>query len=250
MTGDNDVLVPGAYGEICAMNGPKAVLWDMDGTLVDSAELHWIACRNTMANEGIVITHEQFLSTFGQRNDSIIPFWVGSAATAEQIERIGQAKEQLYRDLVSRFGIAPEPGVVRWLARLHKHGWQQAIASAAPRANIDAVLGALSARNMFQGIVSAEDVHRGKPDPEVYLLGASRLDVPAEKCVVVEDAGAGIEGARRAGMRSIGVGQNSTDLHADVVVQSLELLEPDAFERLLNQTKPSSFDAESGLRQT
>ncbi len=217
------------------MTGSKAVLWDMDGTLVDSEELHWIAWRTTMANEGIAITREQFLSTFGQRNDSIVPTWLGSAATVERIERIGQAKEELYRHLVRRVGIAPESGVATWLDRLHKHGWQQAIASAAPRANIDAVLEALSVKHVFQGVVSAEDVHRGKPDPEVYLLAASRVGVPAERCIVVEDAGAGIEGARRAGMRSIGISHDGKDLRADVVVESLDLLEPDAFEHLLNQ---------------
>ncbi len=215
------------------MNGCKAVLWDMDGTLVNSEELHWISWRNTMAKEGVVITREQFLSTFGQRNDSIIPAWLGSAASAERIERIGQAKEELYRDLVQRVGIAPEPGVAAWLDRLQKHGWQQAVASAAPRANINAVLEALCVSRVFQGIVSAEDVKRGKPDPEVYALAASRVGVPAERCIVVEDASAGIEGARRAGMRSIGVSHKGKDLHADVVVESLEQLEPDAFERLL-----------------
>jgi beta-phosphoglucomutase len=220
------------------MNGCKAVLWDMDGTLVNSEELHWIAWRNTMAKEGIVITREQFLSTFGQRNDSIIPAWLGSAASAARIERIGQAKEELYRDLVQRVGIAPEPGVAAWLDRLHKDGWQQAVASAAPRANINAVLEALSVKHVFQGIVSAEDVHRGKPDPEVFLLAASRLDVPTDGCIVVEDAKAGIEGARRAGMRSIGISHNVKDhLQADVVVEHLDLLEPDAFDRLLNQSE-------------
>lgn len=216
------------------MTGSKAVLWDMDGTLVDSEELHWIAWRTTMANEGIAITREQFLSTFGQRNDSIVPTWLGSAATVERIERIGQAKEELYRHLVRRVGIAPESGVATWLDRLHRHGWQQAIASAAPRANIDAVLEALSVKHVFQGIVSAEDVHRGKPDPEVYLLAASRVGVPSERCIVVEDAAAGIEGARRAGMRSIGISHNGKDLQADVVVESLDLLQSDCFDRLLN----------------
>jgi beta-phosphoglucomutase len=217
------------------MNGRKGVLWDMDGTLVDSQELHWIAWRDTIANEGIVITHDQFLATFGQRNDSIIPAWLGSAATAERIEQIGQAKEELYRKLVHQVGITLEPGVAGWLHRLQKDGWQQAVASAAPRANIDAVLAALSLKDLFQGIISAEDVHRGKPDPEVYLLAASGLGVPAERCIVVEDAGAGIEGARRAGMRSIGISNNAKNLRADVVVDSLALLEVDAFDRLLNQ---------------
>ena len=218
------------------MNSSKAVLWDMDGTLINSEELHWIAWRETMAKEGLAIKRDQFLSTFGQRNDSIIPAWLGSAATAERIERIGEAKEKLYRDLVRDVGIAFEPGVATWLHKLQQHGWQQAIASAAPRANIDAILEALSAKHIFQGIVSAEDVDRGKPDPEVYLLAATRVGVPAERCIVVEDAVAGIEGARRAGMRSVGVSHNNKELHADVVVESLEVLEPDAFDRLVNQT--------------
>ena len=82
------------------MNGSKAVLWDMDGTLINSEELHWISWRKTMANEGVIITREQFLSTFGQRNDSIIPGWLGSAASAERIERIAAGKGRT----ISSFG--------------------------------------------------------------------------------------------------------------------------------------------------
>ncbi|HKN16673.1 MAG TPA: HAD-IA family hydrolase [Candidatus Sulfotelmatobacter sp.] len=219
------------------MSVSRAVLWDMDGTLIDSEEFHWISWRNTLANEGITITREQFLASFGQRNDSIIPRWLGAAATPERIEKISKAKEELYRQLVRRDGMSPEPGVAAWLHRLHKEGWLQAIASAAPRANIDAVLDALSATHVFQGIVSADDVHRGKPDPEVYLTAASRVGVPPERCIVVEDAVAGVQGARSAGMKSIGVSHNGKQLPADVVVRSLDLLAPDAFERLLGEKR-------------
>src|SRR6266567_3236486 len=214
------------------MKASRAVLWDMDGTLVDSEDLHWISWKNTLANEGIFITHRQFLSSFGQRNDSILSEWLGARATPERMERIANAKEELYRRRVRRNGISPLPGVADWLHRLHEEGWLQAIASAAPRANIDAVLEALSATHIFQAIISAEDVHRGKPDPEVYLTAAARVGVPPERCIVVEDAVAGIEGARRAGMRSIGVSRNGKHLPADIVVQTLDLLEPDAFEKL------------------
>lgn len=216
------------------MNLLRAVLWDMDGTLIDSAEFHWISWRDTLAAEGIAITHEQFLSSFGQRNDSILPQWLGAAATPERMERIGNAKEKLYRDLIRREGISALPGVADWIRRLHKEGWPQAVASAAPRANIDAVLEALSATHVFQAIVSAEDVNRGKPDPEVYLLAASRVGVPPGRCVVVEDAVAGIEGARRAGMRSIGVSRDGHPLAADIIVRSLDLLDADAFEALIH----------------
>jgi len=215
------------------MNAARAVLWDMDGTLINSEEFHWISWRDTMANEGITITHEQFLSSFGQRNDSIIPRWLGAASNPDRIARITDAKEELYRHLVRESGISPLPGVASWVHRLHDQGWLQAIASAAPRANIEIILGALAAAHFFQTIVSAEDVRRGKPDPDVYLTAASRVGVPPARCIVVEDAVAGIEGARRAGMHSIGVSHDGENLAADVVVTSLDLLDADAFEILL-----------------
>jgi len=219
------------------MSARRAVLWDMDGTLIDSEEFHWISWRDTLAAEGVAITREQFLATFGQRNDSIIPKLLGDAATPEKIVQIGNAKEELYRRLIRRDGISPLPGVAQWLRQLHKQGWLQAVASAAPRANIDAVLQALSATQVFQGIVSAEDVRRGKPDPEVYLAAASRLGVPPGSCIVVEDAVAGVEGARRAGMKSIGVNRNGKHLPADLVVQSLEVLDPEGFDKLLDDCR-------------
>ncbi len=215
------------------MSAVRAVLWDMDGTLIDSEEFHWISWRETLAQEGVAITHDQFLASFGQRNDSILPQWLGAAAAPERIARIGNAKEELYRDLVRTNGMPPLPGVSNWVHRLHEQGWLQAIASSAPRSNIEVVLEALGAAHCFQRVVSAEDVRRGKPDPEVYLAAASRVGASPDKCIVVEDAVAGIEGARNAGMRSIGVSHNGKHLRADIVVQSLDLLDADAFDRLL-----------------
>ena len=217
------------------MSAVRAVLWDMDGTLIDSEEFHWISWRETLAQEGVTITHDQFLASFGQRNDSILPQWLGAAAAPERIARIGNAKEELYRDLVRANGMPPLPGVSTWVLRLHEQGWLQAIASSAPRSNIEVVLEALGAAHCFQGVVSAEDVRRGKPDPEVYLAAASRVGATPDRCIVVEDAAAGIEGARSAGMRSIGVSHNGKYLRADIVVQSLDLLDTDAFDRLLRK---------------
>jgi beta-phosphoglucomutase len=207
-------------------------LFDLDGTLIDSEEFHWRAWVDTMASEGIAITREQFLSTFGLRNDSIIPNWLGSASNPERVGRIGDAKEAMYRELVRASGISPLPGVERWVRRLHEQGWRQAIASSAPRLNVEVVLDATGLADCFQAIVSAEDVRHGKPDPEVFLTAAERLGVPPGRCVVIEDATAGIEAARRAGMRSIGVSRGNA-LPADVSVQSLDLLPEDTFEKLV-----------------
>ncbi|MGC2475484.1 MAG: HAD family phosphatase [Candidatus Sulfotelmatobacter sp.] len=211
----------------------RAVLWDMDGTLVDSAEYHWRAWRDTMSREGLPITREQFLATFGKRNDSILQRWLGEKATRELIERIGNAKEMFYRQLVREHGIAPLPGALEWVTLLHRKGWGQAIASAAPRANVETILDALHASESFEAIVSAEDVHRGKPDPEVFLIAATKLAVAPKHCIVVEDAEHGIEAARAAGMKSIGVSQDGKHLPADIVVRSLDLLDESAFDNLL-----------------
>ena len=214
-----------------AMN--RAVLWDMDGTLVDSAEYHWQAWRDTMSREDFPVTHGQFLATFGQRNDSILRQWLGQKATPELILRIGKAKEELYRQHVREHGIAPLPGALEWVDLLYRQGWGQAIASAAPRANIETILDVLHASECFEAIVSAEDVHRGKPDPEVLLIAATKLGAAPKHCIVVEDAEHGIEAARAAGMKSIGVSQNGKHLPADMVVRSLDLLDTNAFDNLL-----------------
>jgi beta-phosphoglucomutase family hydrolase len=211
----------------------RAVLWDMDGTLVDSAEYHWQAWHETMSRQGFPVTHEEFLATFGQRNDSILRQWLGEKATPAVIQQIGDGKEELYRQIVRDRGLAPLPGALKWVRLLQQQGWRQAIASAAPRANIETILDVLQATNCFQAIVSAEEVHRGKPDPEVFLVGASKLGVRPEHCVVVEDAVHGVQAARAAGMRSIGVNHSGKYLPADVVVKSLDLLDADVFNRLL-----------------
>src|SRR5271170_6782773 len=181
-----------------------AVLWDLDGTLVDSEQYHWLAWRDTMAAESVPLTHQQFLLTFGLRNDAIIPQWIPGAAPAA-IERIANAKEQLYRRLVREGGLAPLPGAREWTHRLAAEGWRQAIASSSPRENIDAVLAVIGLAAVFQAVVSAEDVTLGKPDPQVFLTAAARLGSAPAQCIVVEDAPAGVEAARRAGMPSIGV---------------------------------------------
>jgi len=205
----------------------------MDGTLLDSTEYHWLAWRATLAAEGIELSYDRFLASFGQRNDTILRGHLGSAAPLAEIDRIGAAKEERYRALVRERGIALLPGVERWLKRLRAKGWRQAIASAAPRPNVEAILAILDTAACFQAIVTAEDVQLGKPDPQVFLLAAARLAVPPPRCVVVEDAPPGIEAAHRGGMRAIGVRTSHPALEADITVGRLDDLPDNAFEELL-----------------
>jgi HAD superfamily hydrolase (TIGR01509 family) len=210
----------------------RAVLWDLDGTLVDSADYHWQSWRDTMAAEGLPLTYEQFLDGFGQKNERILQGLLGGDASPERIRRISDAKEEAYRRLARGGGLVPLPGAAEWVARLHGQGWRQALATSAPQPNVEVMLAALGFEDCFDAVVSADDVTIGKPDPEVFLKAAGKLAVPPSRCIVVEDAAAGIEAARRAGMRTVGVGRAAT-LDADLSVRSLTDIPPDGFSALL-----------------
>jgi beta-phosphoglucomutase len=210
------------------------VLWDLDGTLIDSAGHHWLAWRETLAAEGRMVAPEDFANSFGRRNDEILRELYGDTLAPDWIARVSESKEQTYRRLLREQGLEALPGAMGWLVRLREAGWRQALASSAPRPNIDAVLKVLGLGGYLDAVVSADDVGRGKPDPAIFLAAARRLELPPERCVVVEDAPAGLEAARRAGMRSIGVlSPHHTELSADLVVPSLEAVPTDAFEALL-----------------
>jgi len=211
----------------------KAVLWDLDGTLVDSAAFHWRAWRDVMAEEGSPITHEQFVHSFGKRNDLILSGWLGAGADPERMRRLSDEKEARFRALVRAHGMEPLPGVRAWVARLHAEGWRLAIATSAPRLNLETMVGALQMRHHFSADVAAEDVTHGKPDPEVFLLAASRLGAEPHRSIVVEDAPTGIEAGKRAGMRTIGVSLMHALRAADVYVGTLPELPADTFDTLL-----------------
>jgi len=202
----------------------------MDGTLVDSRALHWRSWQEALAPEGVHVTERDFLETFGRRNDAILRLWLGAGASAERVGRVGDAKEIAYRRMVVEEGLDALPGAADWVRRLGAAGWRQAIASSAPRLNVEVVLRVLGLEPHFAALVAAEDVRHGKPDPEVFLTAAERLGVKPARCVVVEDAEHGIEAARRGGMRSIGVG----GVRGDVTVRSLADLAPDTFESLMD----------------
>src|SRR5204863_10116948 len=118
----------------------KAVLWDLDGTLVDSEEFHWLSWRDTIRPEGVELTYEQFLASFGQRNDRIVPVWLGADVDVERMRRIGEDKEAEFGRLAEAHGLVPLAGAKEWLVALVAAGWKQSIASSAPRQNVDMML--------------------------------------------------------------------------------------------------------------
>ena len=226
---------------------PRAVLWDLDGTLADSRDQHWRAWRDAMAAAGRTLTAEQFAATFGQRNDRFLRGWLGDDQSEEQLARFGDEKEARYRSLIEAEGLEPLPGAASWVRRLNAAGWRQAVASSAPRQNIEAMLRVIGLADVLGVFVGAEDVTNGKPDPEIFLAAAARLAVAPSRCIVVEDAAVGIEAANRAGMTAIGVGLGP-GVAADVVVPTLADLTDDAFEKLGATLRFTSVDVARGQR--
>jgi beta-phosphoglucomutase family hydrolase len=213
---------------------PRAVLWDMDGTLIDSGEYHWLTWRETLAELGITLTRDDFNGWFGSRNDRILRRYFPGITDAE-MQRIGELKESRYREMVRRDGVTLLPGIAEWLARLNAAGWRQAVASSAPPANIAVLVEVLRLDDVFQATVSAEEVAHGKPAPDVFLRAAEKVGVPPARCVVVEDAAIGVEAGRRGGMRTVGIegGHSAGPLHADVVTRSMADLPLNTFDGLL-----------------
>jgi beta-phosphoglucomutase len=205
----------------------RAAIWDVDGTLVDTAELHFRAWVALAAELNKPFTRADFAATFGWRNPEIIPKLFGTHYTDREIAALGNRKEDLYRE-AARAGVALLPGVRELLEGLHAAGFRQAIGSSAPRRNLDLILELTQTARYFNAIVSMEDTQKGKPDPEVFRLAAQRAGVMPARCVVLEDAPVGVQAARAGGMRCIAVafvGHHSRETlqraGADLVVPSL-----------------------------
>jgi beta-phosphoglucomutase len=212
------------------MAGAKVygAIWDVDGTLVDTADLHFEAWRRVAEEKSRPFTRADFAATFGQRNPEILRALFGERISAQEMADLGDHKEELYRAAAGR-GVGLLPGVLDLLEGLHRAGFRQAVGSSAPRANLELILRLTGVGRFFDVVVGMEETQRGKPDPQVFLIAADRLGVPAARCVVLEDAVAGVEAAKAGGMKCIAVrfvGHHPEAAlrraGADLVVQTLE----------------------------
>jgi beta-phosphoglucomutase len=211
----------------------RGVIWDLDGTLIDSSKLHFDAWRELLAPEGVELDWPGFLVGFGRRNDDWLPDLLGPQVAMDAIRRIGDAKEARYREMVDETGLALLPGVLETIRALRVDGWRQAVATSAPSENLAIILRVTGLADLLDGWAASEDVERGKPAPDVFLLAAERIGVAPERAVVVEDAAAGVLGAHRAGMVAIGVGPHHAELGADRSAESLEDLPIGTFSDLV-----------------
>jgi len=184
-----------------------AVLFDLDGVIVDSKEAHREAFIQLGREAGYGISPQQFRDTFGRRNEEIFPLLYGHPLPAERLSWLAERKEAIFRELVGG-QVTALPGVPELLAALAAAGFHRALGTSTPRANVELILRELALSDYFETIVSAEDVSKGKPDPQVFCAGAARLGIAPAHCVVVEDAVAGVEAALNGGMKALAVTTN------------------------------------------
>lgn len=180
-------------------------IFDWDGVIIDSAAQHEKSWEWVAELERLPLVADHFKRGFGLKNERIIPGILGWTDDPAEVARLSNRKEELYRELVVRDGVAPLPGVREFLTRLRDAGVPCAVGSSTHRANIETIFRITGLGEFFNTVVAAQDVSHGKPDPEVFLKGAERIGVPPARCVVFEDAFAGLQAARAGGMKSVGV---------------------------------------------
>ena len=180
-----------------------AAIFDWDGVVIDSSQAHEQSWELLGREVRQPLPKDHFERGFGQKNQYIIPHILHWTNNLAEIERLGDRKEELYRQIVTQTGVAIIPGIENFLRRLNHDGIPCAVGSSTPRLNLETLLDRVGFRRYFQTFVSAEDVSRGKPDPEVFLTCASRLGRTPDQCAVFEDAFVGLEAARNGGMKTV-----------------------------------------------
>ena len=212
----------------------RAVLWDLDGVLVDTGEFHYLAWAEILRPLNIPFSREHFEHTFGMNNWGVLTTLLGSAPDQAFYEKVSREKETRFREII--LGQArPLPGVLETLGFLQSKGVRQAIASSAPMENIDVLVDVLALRGYFDAVVSGSQLP-GKPAPDVFLAAARALNTPPENCLVIEDAVTGVAGAKSAGMLCLAVTNTNPAeklRQADYIFDSLLELKPDFLEGLL-----------------
>ena len=213
------------------------VIFDVDGVLVDSYDAHYESWLLLGRERGFTMSPEQFVTTFGRTSREVIrDCWPQLATSDEAVREMDERKEALYRDIL-RQNFPAMDGARELIDALAAAGFTLAVGSSGPPPNVTLTLEQLGRLDKFQAVVTGQDVKFGKPNPQVFEIGAERLGLPPSHCLVIEDAPAGVEAAHAGGFVCLGLmskGRNEDQLReADHVVSSLREVTPDLIARMI-----------------
>jgi len=210
------------------MKSIEAVLFDLDGVLVDTAKYHYQAWKTMAQKWGFELTLSQNEALKGvSRIDSLkkILDWAGVTLSEAEIRVYLEEKNDMYLAYIANLSQKNLlPGVLTWLQYLKQNQIKIGLGSASKNARL--ILEKLEILSYFQTLVDGNHVQKGKPDPEVFLLGSQNLGVAPEKCLVIEDSLAGVEAGKRAQMKTLAIGDAQQFQKADFCYSSLEEVNP------------------------
>ena len=213
----------------------EAVIWDMDGVLLNSGPSHFKAWRATLEKYKIKVYEERLRRTFGMTNQQVIQFIVDQPISKELTDKIIREKDLLFQNIIRDQAVFL-PGVKKWMETFRQNGIRQALASSGSPGNINVVLSALAVETYFDVVISGDGMP-SKPDPFVFIKAADRLGVIPLNCLVIEDAVTGVQAAKASGMKCVAV---TTTNHAekladaDVVLDNLAELMTDHIQGLFS----------------
>ncbi|MEJ2636492.1 MAG: HAD family phosphatase [Calditrichia bacterium] len=187
------------------MSRDFAVIFDMDGVIVDSNPTHRIALKEFCEKHGFPLSESDLRNkVYGRTNRDWLTNLFNNSITPAEIDKYEEEKEQLFRKLYAPL-IHPVKGLIPFLESLKRNGIVRAIATSAPRSNVKFTLEKTGTAQFFEVVLDEEDIGKSKPDPEIYLKTAAAIGFPPQKCIVIEDSLSGVEAARRAGCKVIGI---------------------------------------------
>ncbi len=208
----------------------KAVIFDMDGVIVDSEAIHKIAEQKVMKNHGVYVEKKELMQFTGTTNEFVFSTLRKKYNVKGSVEDLVKEKNKIIYEIMEKEIASPE-GVIDLIKDLKKNNFKLAVASGSSRVFIKFCLEKLEVIKYFDAIVGAEDVVYCKPDPEVFLKAAKFIGTDPKHCLVIEDAKNGVNGAKSAGMKVIGYrNENSGDQdlsNADLIIESFSELNVD-----------------------
>lgn len=193
------------------MNTNIAVIFDMDGVICHTNPYHSLAFREFFSSHNLSPTDEEFAAhMYGKSNSYILSHFFQRPVSGNELLQMEQQKEGLFRKIYEPH-IEPIAGITTFISDLYQHNVKLGVATSAPYANLELILGKIDIREKLGSVMASEDVKKHKPDPEVYLSSAKNLGVLPENCLVFEDSFSGVSAALNAGMRVVGVLSSHTE---------------------------------------
>ena len=234
-----DLTASACFRSNCIAMPQLAVIFDVDGVLVDSYDAHFRSWQKLYGELGVEYDEAAFAADFGRTSRDILRRTLGDDLSDERIREIDRRKEALYRDIV-RQNFPAMDGATELIEALAEGEFLLAVASSGPPENIALALENVDPNGRIRVAVTGGDVTRGKPDPQVFQIAAERLGVPPAACAVVEDAAHGVEAARCAGMKIIaltGTADRKTLSAADLIVDRLREITPEVLAELFQENR-------------